>query len=209
MCIALLEPKAVAGEAYAPPPGAVGADTPLSQSELDAAVKAAAVQARGDALRCRWAVSRLCFLHILRCVRSGVFWERVAEVLSLGAMLGEGCRGVSAAAGPEAAPARTPPAGPVRPHGAAALPQRRAGRTRQGILGHLGRLVAMLEAGAGGAAAQETPFGLLAPPLGPARLKAVEVVAALLRLGSPSAEQGAPRPRPRRGRCAAVVSVLE
>jgi hypothetical protein len=79
---------------------------------------------------------------------------------------------------------------------------------RQGILGHLGRLVAMLEAGAGGAAAQETPFGLLAPPLGPARLKAVEVVAALLRLGSPSAEQGAPRPRPLRGRCAAAVLLL-
>ena len=44
MCIALLELKPVANEAYAPPPGAVGADTPLSQKELDAAVKAAAVQ---------------------------------------------------------------------------------------------------------------------------------------------------------------------
>lgn len=45
VCIALLEPKPVAGESYAPPPGAVDADTPLSLSELDAAVKAAAVQA--------------------------------------------------------------------------------------------------------------------------------------------------------------------
>ena len=44
MCIALLELKPAANEAYAPPPGAVGADTPLSQGELDAAVKAAAVQ---------------------------------------------------------------------------------------------------------------------------------------------------------------------
>ena len=45
VCIALLEPKPVAGESYAPPPGVVDADTPLSLSELDAAVKAAAVQA--------------------------------------------------------------------------------------------------------------------------------------------------------------------
>ncbi|KAK9834883.1 hypothetical protein WJX81_006337 [Elliptochloris bilobata] len=103
VCIALLEPKPMAGEAYAPPPGVVGADTPLSLSELDAAVKAAAVQ---------------------------------------------------------------------------------------GVLGHLGRLVEMLEQGVGGPTAQETPFGLLEPPLGTARLKAVEVVAALLRLGSTSAEQG-------------------
>ena len=44
VCIALLELRPVANEAYAPPPGAVGADTPLSQGELDAAVKAAAVQ---------------------------------------------------------------------------------------------------------------------------------------------------------------------
>lgn len=44
VCIALLELKPVANEAYAPPPGAVGADTPLSQGELDVAVKAAAVQ---------------------------------------------------------------------------------------------------------------------------------------------------------------------
>lgn len=62
--------------------------------------------------------------------------------------------------------------------------------TAQGVLGHLERLVVMLEEGVGGAVAQETPFGMLAPPLGTARLKAVEVVAALLRMGSPSAEQG-------------------
>lgn len=64
------------------------------------------------------------------------------------------------------------------------------GTSAQGVLGHLGRLVVMLEEGVGGAVAQETPFGMLAPPLGTARLKAVEVVAALLRMGSPSAEQG-------------------
>ena len=50
VCIALLELKPMAGEAYAPPPGAVGADTPLSQRELDAAVKAAAVQVAAHAL---------------------------------------------------------------------------------------------------------------------------------------------------------------
>jgi hypothetical protein len=35
---------------------------------------------------------------------------------------------------------------------------------------------------------QETAFGVLDPPLGSARLKAVEMVAALARLGSPDAE---------------------
>lgn len=35
---------------------------------------------------------------------------------------------------------------------------------------------------------QETAFGILSPPLGSARLKAVEMVAALARLGSPEAE---------------------
>ena len=58
------------------------------------------------------------------------------------------------------------------------------------MLGHLGRLVEMLEQGVGNPPAQETPFGLLEPPLGTARLKAVELVATLLRLGSLSAEQG-------------------
>jgi serine/threonine-protein phosphatase 6 regulatory subunit 3 len=36
---------------------------------------------------------------------------------------------------------------------------------------------------------QETAFGILSPPLGSARLKAVEMVAALARLGSPDAEE--------------------
>lgn len=64
----------------------------------------------------------------------------------------------------------------------------------QGVLGHLGRLVEMLEQGVGNPPAQETPFGLLEPPLGTARLKAVELVATLLRLGNPAAEQGARPP---------------
>ena len=58
------------------------------------------------------------------------------------------------------------------------------------MLGHLGRLVEMQEQGVGNPPAQETPFGLLEPPLGTARLKAVELVATLLRLGNLSAEQG-------------------
>ena len=39
-----------------------------------------------------------------------------------------------------------------------------------------------------GAAAQETAFGSLDPPLGSGRLKAVEMVAALARLGAAEAE---------------------
>jgi serine/threonine-protein phosphatase 6 regulatory subunit 3 len=41
-----------------------------------------------------------------------------------------------------------------------------------------------------GPLAQETPFGKLAPPLGLARLKAVEVIYALLNQSDPVAEEG-------------------
>ncbi len=41
-----------------------------------------------------------------------------------------------------------------------------------------------------GALAQETPFGQLAPPLGSGRLKAVEVIYALLNQSNPVAEEG-------------------
>ena len=75
------------------------------------------------------------------------------------------------------------------------------------MLGHLGRLVEMLEQGVGNPPAQETPFGLLEPPLGTARLKAVELVATLLRLGNLSAEQGARSSMPgRRSECLRVAA---
>ena len=38
---------------------------------------------------------------------------------------------------------------------------------------------------------QDTPYGLLSPPLGQARLKAVEVLYSILSLADPAAEQGA------------------
>lgn len=40
-------------------------------------------------------------------------------------------------------------------------------------------------------APQDTPYGLLSPPLGQARLKAVEVLYSILGLSDPAAEQGA------------------
>ena len=40
-------------------------------------------------------------------------------------------------------------------------------------------------------APQDTPYGLLLPPLGQARLKAVEVLYSILSLSDPAAEQGA------------------
>ena len=40
-------------------------------------------------------------------------------------------------------------------------------------------------------APQDTPYGLLSPPLGQARLKAVEVLYSILSLSDPAAEQGA------------------
>lgn len=48
----------------------------------------------------------------------------------------------------------------------------------QGVVKQLPRLVGLLEEGPGGEGGtlQETPFGQLAPPLGSARLKAVEVI---------------------------------
>ena len=65
----------------------------------------------------------------------------------------------------------------------------------QGLLARLPALVAMLEGGGTNGAltpnAQATPYGCLAPPLGQARLKAVELVYALLLLGDPAGEQGA------------------
>lgn len=62
----------------------------------------------------------------------------------------------------------------------------------QGMVKQLPRLVGLLEGGLGGeeGTAQETPFGRLAPPLGSARLKAVEAIYALLAMGDPAAEEG-------------------
>ncbi|BDA44664.1 Serine/threonine-protein phosphatase 6 regulatory subunit at N-terminal half [Coccomyxa sp. Obi] len=64
----------------------------------------------------------------------------------------------------------------------------------QGMVKQLPRLVGLLEGGATGGSgeqqAQETPFGQLSPPLGSARLKAVEVIYALLALGDTAAEVG-------------------
>ena len=43
----------------------------------------------------------------------------------------------------------------------------------------------------GAGCAQATPYGWLSPPLGQARLKAVELVYSLLLLSDPAAEEGA------------------
>jgi len=51
------------------------------------------------------------------------------------------------------------------------------------MLAYLPQLVAFLAAGQEGGATQETPYGLLAPPLGRARLKVVELLAVLLQVG--------------------------
>jgi serine/threonine-protein phosphatase 6 regulatory subunit 3 len=51
------------------------------------------------------------------------------------------------------------------------------------------QLVELLQAPADTGATQETPYGLLTPPLGRARLKAVELLAALLRVGEGPADE--------------------
>ena len=55
---------------------------------------------------------------------------------------------------------------------------------------HLGRLKDILEGSGAAGKKMLTPFGVLAPPLGTARLKAVEVVSALLLTCNPVAEAG-------------------
>lgn len=56
----------------------------------------------------------------------------------------------------------------------------------------LGRIPDILEGESVGGARMLTPFGVLAPPLGLTRLKAVEVVAALTFTGLPQADAGKP-----------------
>ena len=56
------------------------------------------------------------------------------------------------------------------------------------------RLVAILEGEAGPKLEGLTPYGILAPPLGLARLKASEVVGALLYVNSAASDSGAPKP---------------
>ncbi len=65
----------------------------------------------------------------------------------------------------------------------------------QGVLGKLPQLAQLLDPGRMEgpdlSAPQDTPYGLLSPPLGQARLKAVEVLYSILSLSDPAAEQGA------------------
>lgn len=62
----------------------------------------------------------------------------------------------------------------------------------QEIVARLGRLKQIMQNSKPVDKQLPTPFGLLAPPLGTARLKAVELVAALVHTGDPVAEQGTP-----------------
>ena len=65
-------------------------------------------------------------------------------------------------------------------------------------MGKLPQLAELLDAdraeGPDLSAPQDTPYGLLSPPLGQARLKAVEVLYSILGLSDPAAEQGMPAP---------------
>jgi serine/threonine-protein phosphatase 6 regulatory subunit 3 len=56
------------------------------------------------------------------------------------------------------------------------------------MLEYVPQLVEHMRTPADAAARQETPYGLLAPPLGRARLKAIELLAALLRVGDEAAD---------------------
>jgi hypothetical protein len=64
----------------------------------------------------------------------------------------------------------------------------------QGVVGKLPELAELLDAdrteGPDLTAPQDTPYGTLSPPLGQARLKAVEVLYSILGLSDPTAEQG-------------------
>jgi hypothetical protein len=64
----------------------------------------------------------------------------------------------------------------------------------QGVLGKLPELTQLLDAerteGPDLTAPRATPYGTLSPPLGQARLKAVEVLYSILGLSDPAAEQG-------------------
>ncbi len=66
----------------------------------------------------------------------------------------------------------------------------------QGVVGKLPELAELLDAdrveGPDLTAPQDTPYGMLSPPLGQARLKAVEVLYSILGLSDPAAEQGMP-----------------
>ena len=66
----------------------------------------------------------------------------------------------------------------------------------QGVVEKLPQLAELLDAdraeGPDLTAPQDTPYGLLSPPLGQARLKAVEVLYSILGLSDPAAEQGTP-----------------
>lgn len=61
----------------------------------------------------------------------------------------------------------------------------------QELASHLGQLHEMLEGSAASQVQMLTPFGMLSPPLGQPRLKAVHVVAALIFTGLPQADQSA------------------
>jgi len=60
----------------------------------------------------------------------------------------------------------------------------------QEMIAHLPHLRRIMEGGSLEGRESLTQFGVLAPPLGTARLKAVEVVAALLMTGAPAAVAG-------------------
>ena len=64
----------------------------------------------------------------------------------------------------------------------------------QGVVGKLPELAELLDAdrteGPDLIAPQDTPYGILSPPLGQARLKAVEVLYSILGLSDPAAERG-------------------
>ena len=64
------------------------------------------------------------------------------------------------------------------------------------MVGKLPELAGLLDAdraeGPDLSAPQDTPYGVLSPPLGQARLKAVEVLYSILGLSDQAAEQGAP-----------------
>ena len=71
-----------------------------------------------------------------------------------------------------------------------------SGLCTQGVVGKLPELVELLDVdraeGPDLTAPQDTPYGMLSPPLGQARLKAVEVLYSILGLSDPAAEQGMP-----------------
>ena len=64
------------------------------------------------------------------------------------------------------------------------------------MVGKLPELAELLDAdraeGPDLSAPQDTPYGVLSPPLAPARLKALEVLYSILGLSDPAAEQGTP-----------------